>query len=207
MMHVYVEIKQAKEGYYLSIFYTIVACEVFPCVSLILFIVLPESPVYLMMKDKIEKAHMPLQRLRDKEFSGTIMFYTMDIFDKSKGGMSAKNCSAIGGDYAFHCFFHCNLSYESCFLHIGTRRRISQPHFMDAGVLLLLICRGVFIWFGTMAEVFSQDVKGFTVAVFCTISWLASFVNHGSVEFCWGDENNSIYYKDVEGPWFACNNL
>ncbi|KAL9914343.1 facilitated trehalose transporter Tret1 [Glossina fuscipes fuscipes] len=240
-------------GFYLSVFYTIIACAIVPCVSSIFFIVLPESPVYLMMKDKIEKAHMSLQSLRGEgydlkhdfveivifiqqskenpsfcksirqpptslalfytillmlfqQFSGisAVMFYTMDIFDKSKGGMSTKNSMLLVGIVqsiaTFIAIYLMDLvgrripllisSFLMSIIALGIglyffileRDAESASHVSWMPVFCFCSYVGAFS-FGlgpipwlTMAEVFSQDVKGFTVAVCCTINWLASFV-------------------------------
>lgn len=240
-------------GFCLSIFYTTVACGVLPCVSLILFIVLPQSPAHLMMKDQMEKAQLSMQRLRGRDYDlkhdfvevaifiqqskenppfcqsirqpatiralfytlllmlfqqlsgiSTIMFYTADIFDKAKGGMSSRNATLLVG------LVQAIATFIAIYLMDRVGRRIPL---LISSLLMSVIAGGIGLHFWileinpekaeqiswmpifcfciyvvafsiglgpipwlTMAEVFSQDVKGFAVAVCCTISWLASFV-------------------------------
>uniref|UniRef100_A0A1B0BDM3 Major facilitator superfamily (MFS) profile domain-containing protein n=1 Tax=Glossina palpalis gambiensis TaxID=67801 RepID=A0A1B0BDM3_9MUSC len=122
-------------GFYLSIFNTIVACAIVPCVSSLLFIALPESPKkrtclclrgkdYDLKHDFVEIVIFIQQSKENPYFSksirqpptslalfytillmlfqqfggiSAIMFYTMDIFDKSKGGMSTQNSMLLVG--------------------------------------------------------------------------------------------------------------
>lgn len=53
-------------GYYLSIQNAAYVCMIFPVIHLILFSLMPESPYFLIRKERMEEAKVALQRLRRK---------------------------------------------------------------------------------------------------------------------------------------------